>query len=86
MNDQYKKVEKIIKDIISNNVKTTDHNKRLKGRIYYRNCKVKNLIMKNNITHKNDKFSTSHAVYEVQCPRGDCMRAPQRLVYWTNSE
>ena len=62
MNDQYKKDEKII---IRNNVKTTDHNKKLKIIIYYRNCKVKNLIMKNNITQKNDKLSTSHAVYEV---------------------
>ena len=42
MNDQYKKDKKIIKDIISNNVKTTDHDKRLKNIIYYRNCKVKN--------------------------------------------
>ena len=41
--------------------------------IYYRNCKVKNRILKNNITHKNDKkLTTSHVVYEVQCPRGDC--------------
>ena len=40
MNDHYKKDEKIIKDIISNNVKTTDHNKRLKIIIYYRYCKV----------------------------------------------
>ena len=30
MNEQYKKAEKIIKDIISNNVKTTDHKKRIK--------------------------------------------------------
>ena len=50
MNDQYTTDEKIIKDIISNNVKTTDHNKRLKIIIFYRNCKVKNLFMKNNIT------------------------------------
>ena len=62
MNDQYKKDEKIIKDIISSNVKITDHNKRLKIVIYYRNCKVKNL-MKNNITHKNYKLSTSKVVY-----------------------
>ena len=69
MNHQYKKDETIIKDIISNNVKTTDHNKRMKMIIYYRNCKVKNLIMKNNIIQKNDKLSTLHAVYKVQCPR-----------------
>ena len=25
-----------------------------------------------NITRKNDKLATSHVVYEVQSPRGDC--------------
>ena len=58
MNEQYKKDEKIIKDIISNTGKTTDHYKRLKIIIYYLNCKVKNIIMKNNINHKNDKLTT----------------------------
>ena len=28
--------------------------------------------MKNNIAPKNYKLSTSHVVYEVQCPLGDC--------------
>ena len=66
MNEQYKKDEKLIKDIISNNVKTTDHNKKMKIIIYNRNCKIKNLIMKNNITGKTYKLVTSHVVYEVQ--------------------
>ena len=66
MNEQCKKDEKLIKDIISNNDKNTDHNKKMKIIIYNRNCKVKNRIMKNNITGKNDKLATSHVVYEVQ--------------------
>ena len=63
INEQYKKGQQIINDIISNNVKTTDHNKRMQIIIYYRNCKVTNLIMKNNMTRNNDKLSTSHVVY-----------------------
>ena len=38
--------------------------------LYYRDRKIKNLIMKNSITRKNDKLATSLVVYEVQCPRG----------------
>ena len=44
MNEQYKKDKKLLKNIISNNVKTTDHNKKMKIIIYYRNCKVKNVV------------------------------------------
>ena len=35
--------------------------------------------MKNNINQKNYKLSTSHAVYEVQCPRGDCALPTPRI-------
>ena len=51
MNEQYKKDEKLMIHIISNNVKTTDHNKKLKFSIYY-HCKVKILIIINNIIRK----------------------------------
>ena len=29
--------------------------------------------MKTNVTHNIDKLATSHDVYEVQYPRGDCV-------------
>ena len=51
-------MKKIIKDI-SNNVIATDNNKTMKIIVYYRNCTVKTLIMKNNITRKNYKLGTS---------------------------
>ena len=86
MNEQCKKDEKLMIDIISNNVKTTDHNKKLKIIIYYHHCKVKNLIIINNIISKNDKLATSHVVYEVQCPRGDCALPNASYIYWTNPE
>ena len=40
MNEQNKKDEKIIKDIISNNFKIADNNKKMIIILYYRNCKV----------------------------------------------
>ena len=42
--------------------------------------------MKNNITHKNDKLSTSHVVYEVQCPRGDCALPNASYIGLTRNE
>ena len=53
MNQQCKKDEKIIKAIISNNVKTKDSNSIMKIIIYYHNCNVKKLIVINKITRKN---------------------------------
>ena len=72
MNLNYKKEEKIMKDIVKRNVKTTDVNSKLTLIIYYCNTKVNNLIMVNNLTKNADKLSKSHAIYEVTCPRGDC--------------
>ena len=63
MNEQYKKDEKIIKHIVSNNVMTTDHNKRMQIIMYYRNCKLKYLILKNNITRKNHKLAILYTSY-----------------------
>ena len=63
MNDRYKKDEKKIKHIVSNNVMTTDHNKRMQIIMYYRNCKLKYLILKNNITRKNHKLAILYTSY-----------------------
>ena len=54
--------------------------------IYYRICEVKNLIMKNNITRKNDKLATSHVVYEVQCTREDCSLPNASYIAQTENE
>lgn len=73
MSSQYKKDEKIMKDIIKRNVSTTDPNNKLKFCIYYKNLKTKNLIMKNNITQENlTQLHSSWSVYQYKCPSGDC--------------
>ena len=70
MNEQYKKDELIIKDIKKN---VTDNNSyKIGTHIYYRNQKVNNLIIKNNLTQKNDILAKSHVIYEIKCPVGDC--------------
>jgi len=72
MNDQYKKDEKIMKDILKQHVNTNNENEKLELIIYYSNVKTKNLIMKNNSNKTTDKMRMSWVVYEYKCPRGDC--------------
>ena len=72
MNSQYKKDEKIMKNIIRQNVKSVDHNKDITTIIYYCNRKVNNIIMTNNLNRNEDPLAMSHVVYEIKCPVGGC--------------
>ena len=73
MDGQYKKDEKVIKDIIKKNIKPTNGNeKKIDVVIYYKNLKTKNLIMKNNMTRTQDPLMTSLTVYKFKCPNEDC--------------
>ena len=67
MDGQYKKDEKVIKDIIKKNIKPTNGNKKkIDVVIYYKNLKTKNLIMKNNMTKTQDPLMTSLTVYKFK--------------------
>ena len=46
MNGNFKKKERIIKEIVSKHVKSTDENKKLKIIIYYKNLKTAYLVIK----------------------------------------
>ena len=72
MNPQYKKDEKILKDIVKKNVLPANINQEINTIIYYKNLKVNNLIIYNDLTKVTDIASKSHAVYEVLCPIGGC--------------
>ena len=73
MNNQYKKDEKIMKDIIRKNVKPANENDKMELIIYYRNIKTKHLIMKNNIaSNNNDPLSKSWSLSKFTCPHEDC--------------
>ena len=72
MNPQYKKDEKILKDIVKENVKPANNTHETNTIIYYKNLKVNNIIMYNDLTKDTDISSKSHAVYEVICPIGGC--------------
>ena len=64
----YKLEEKIIKDLIFNNIKSTDTAKQLKLKIYYKNPKTNELVMKNNLSKKRDVLKSSNVIYKFKCP------------------
>ena len=47
MTSSYKIDEKVLKNIIEQNIKCTNENESIKLNIYYKNRKVSNLVMKN---------------------------------------
>lgn len=73
MNQQYKKDEKVIKDIIKKNVQPISPDEEINFIIYYSNMKTKNLFMKNNISTSVDFLSKSWVVYKYKCPHEDCV-------------
>ena len=68
----YKKDEKALRDIISNNVKIVDENVKLKFVIYYCNKKSSNLIMKNNPLDVRSPLKSRNVVYRFKCPLAGC--------------
>jgi len=71
-NEQYKKDEKIIKEIVKKHVKPNDPNEELKVIIYYKNLKTKNLIMKNDISQNQDNMLKNWSIYKYKCHVEDC--------------
>ena len=63
----YKIDEKVIKEIINRGV---DSNMKLKLIIYYKNCKISNLIIKNDQTNSSDKLKSTNVVYKFNISEG----------------
>ena len=74
MNSAYKVDEKVLKKIISDNVKCKSENTKLQVIIYYNNMKTKNLTMKNNLGGKKRELSQTNVIYEYKCPEDECFR------------
>ena len=73
MSSAYKMDEKVIKDIINRNVKCTNKEMEVQTVIYYKNSKVKNLVMANNLLQpKKSGLQRTNVVYKFKCPEEDC--------------
>ena len=76
MSPSYKVDERVLKSIISRNVKCTLPENRLNVIIYYRNIKSSNMIMKNNLHASQNKLKSTNVIYEFKCPCEDCPLPP----------
>ena len=77
MHSNYKIDEKILKDIVYNNIKCTNSQDKLNLIIYYTNKKASNLIMKNNLAPPKPSLQNTNLVYAFICP----MTHPKVSVY-----
>ena len=60
--------EKILKDIVKNNIKPTSKNKKININIYYKNNKTYSLIMKNNPSPPTSDLNKNNVIYQFSCP------------------
>ena len=72
MNSQYKIDERVLKTIFHDKIKCTDQRNKLSLNIYYKNRKVSNLLMKNNVNASHEMLQMSNVVYKIKCPVGNC--------------
>ena len=79
MSNTYKQVEKELKKIVHDYI-IEQENKELKLLIYYRNKKVKNLFIKNNMHAPKEPFNV---VYQYTCDQVPCTQAQTTVnIYW----
>ena len=64
----YKIDENVLSEIIKNNVKPTDGDRKINLLIYYRNRKASNLVIRNDTSPKEDFLRQTNVVYEFKCP------------------
>ena len=72
MTSQHKQDEKMLQDIYRSKIKCTNEKEMLQLTIYYKNKKVKNLVMKNNLSSVEVPLKRSNVVYQINCPVKDC--------------
>ena len=78
MNSKHKEDERVLKNIMKDNVILKNKEDRLKLVVYYKNLKTRNLVMRNNMMKKPRELSKTNVIYEFQCKKGDCEHLPPR--------
>ena len=73
MNTKYKEIERIMKNIIYNNVSPTDDEKKIKLITYYKNWKPRNLLTKNHPRSNEDPLKKRMVVYRFLFPFQECL-------------
>lgn len=81
MTSNYKVEERQLQDIIRKHVQTTNESKYLKLSIFYKNRKLKNLLIKNKPAISNDHTRRHHVVYLYTCDQEGCNSLHQYVGY-----
>jgi len=81
MSPQYKQEERNLKKIL-NETLTTNDNSKIKLSVYYKNKKLKHLLIKNNIHSDNIDH---HVVYQYTCPARECQPSESYIGFTTTS-
>ena len=68
----YKTDERVLKNIISNNVKCNRETDKLQLIIYYKSNTIKNLVSRKNLTPKQPELKRTNVIYEYKCNVEDC--------------
>ena len=72
MGPSYKVDEKVVKEIIRENVTCIDPTDNLRLTIFYKSCKTSDLLIRNSIHGSKDKLKRTNVVYQFSCPYEDC--------------
>ena len=78
MVSSYKVEEDKLKKLIEENVKPIEDNSVIRLYIYYKNKKLKNLVIKNKYHKQNEEFNV---VYQYTCPREECNSSETYIGY-----
>jgi hypothetical protein len=82
MTSQYQQQEEQLRKIVRKNLKSA---KDLRTTIYYKNRKLKNLLIRNAPDSNNDKETTACVVYQFTCPEINCSIDNQTYIGYTTN-
>jgi hypothetical protein len=86
MSAHYKLEEKQLQSIIKKHVTPAQENSELKLLIYYKNPKLRDILMRNRPKSLNPATSDRHhVVYEYTCARDGCNATPKYIGYTTST-
>ena len=72
MSTQYRVDERMLREIFKEKVNCVNKDDKIQLRIYYQSKTVSSVLVKNNLSSKDDLLSKSNVVYKIKCPLEDC--------------
>ena len=83
MNSNYKQEERQLSNIISKYVKPANDDQEINLRIFYKNKKLKNLIIRNKVNNDRGVQKRHHVVYKYSCNQAGCNSSQTYVGYTT---